>query len=102
MGKRTVFTSSFAAGILLVSLLAFGCSRTKDRAINRTYHQMTARFNPLFNGQDAYQEALKQLQSEHVDVYDRVLDIYPYGQAKEGSAPAASLKRAIEKATKTV
>ena len=102
MDKRTVFNTSFAAGILLVTLLASGCSRTKDRAINRIYHQMTARFNPLFNGQEAYQEALKQLQSEHVDVYDRVLDIYPYGQAKEGSAPAASLKRAIEKATKTV
>ncbi len=70
-----------------MTLLASGCSRTKDRAINRTYHQMTARFNPLFNGQEAYQEALKQLQSEHVDVYDRVLDIYPYGQAKKEAPP---------------
>ncbi len=86
----------------MASLLVVSCSRTKDRAINRTYHQMTARFNPLFNGQEAYREAIKQLETDHIDVYDRVLDIYPWGQAKDGSAPAASLKRAIEKATKTV
>ena len=83
-------------------LVGWSCSRTKDRAINRTYHQMTSRFNPLFNGQEAFDEALKSLQNEHVDVYDRVLAIYPWGQAKEGSAAAADLKRAVEKATKTI
>ena len=85
-----------------MALAGWSCSRTKDRAINRTYHQMTSRFNPLFNGQEAFDEALKSLQTEHIDVYDRVLDLYPWGQAKDGSAASAGLKRAIEKATKTI
>ena len=91
--------NALLVGVLLVGL---SCSRTKDRAINRTYHQLSARFNPLFNGQEAFDEALKTLESEHVDVYDRVLDIYPWGQAKESSAAASQLKRAVEKATKTI
>jgi hypothetical protein len=101
--KVKPFSNVFIGSLLLGSLLVgAGCSRTKDRAINRTFHQMTAKFNPLFNGQEAYSEALKSLEEEHVDVYDRVLDIYPYNNAKEGSAAAGRLKTAVEKATKTV
>lgn len=83
-------------------MAGWSCSRTKDRAINRTYHQLTSQFNPLFNGQEAFDEALKSLQDEHVDAFDRILAIYPWSQAKEGSAAAVGLKRAIEKATKTI
>ena len=87
---------------LVVGLLIGGCSRTKDHVVNRSYHQMTSRFNPLFNGQVAYDEALESLKEEHVDVFDRTLPIYPWSQAKEGSQAAVSLKRASEKAAKTI
>ena len=92
----------FHALLLGALMVGLSCSRTKDRAINRTYHQLSARFNPLFNGQESFDEALKSLETEHIDVYDRVLDIYPWGQAKESSAAASQLKRAVEKATKTI
>ena len=88
--------------LLVVGGLGVGCSRTKDGPLNRGYQQMTARYNPLFNGQKAYDEALFSLKSAHVDVYDRTLDIYPFSQAKSGSSEATLLNRAAEKATKTI
>ena len=88
--------------LFLGTILLFSCSRTKDRAINRYYHQLTSKYNPLYNGQKAYQDAVLSLKQEHADSYDLVISVTPYGTSKEGTAAHVNLKRAIEKATKTV
>lgn len=80
----------------------FSCSRTKDRAINRYYHQLTSKYNPLYNGQKAYKEAILSLKQEHTDSYDLVISVSPHGTSKEGTAAHGNLKRAIEKASKTI
>lgn len=94
---------SYSALILFLgSVLLLSCSRTKDKVVNRYYHQLTSKYNPLYNGQKAYKEAILSLKQEHTDSYDVLINVTPYGKSKEGTAAHAYLKKAIEKATKTI
>ncbi len=96
--NKHLYILLFSAGFFLM----LSCSRTKDRAINRYYHQLTSKYNPLYNGQKAYNESLYSLKEEHIDLFDRVLSVVPYDIAKEGGRSYSGFKKAIEKATKTI
>ena len=92
---------SYSALILFLgSVLLLSCSRTKDKVVNRYYHQLTSKYNPLYNGQKAYKEAILSLKQEHTDSYDVLINVTPYGKSKEGTAAHAYLKKAIEKQKK--
>jgi tetratricopeptide (TPR) repeat protein len=67
-----------AIGIVLVTLsLFFSCGTKKDRAINRAYHSITAKYNILYNGGLAYQEGLNQINQKHKDNFWEQLKIEP-------------------------
>ena len=58
--------------VFLGTLVFFSCSRTKDKAVNRYYHKLTSRYNPLYNGNKAYENAILSLKEEHVDDFDQI------------------------------
>ena len=97
--------------IYLVRLLAFGllaavalggCSRDKDRWLNKKYHELTARFNPLYNGQVAYDQAIKELSDAHKDDFTQLILLDDWSAAALNSPPYQKAKRAVEKANKTI
>ena len=97
--------------IYLVRLLAFGllaavalggCSRDKDRWLNKKYHELTARFNPLYNGQVAYDQAIKELSEAHKDDFSQLILLDDWSAAALNSPPYLKAKRAVEKANKTI
>jgi len=97
--------------IYLVRLLAFGllaavalggCSRDKDRWLNKKYHELTARFNPLYNGQVAYDQAIKELSEAHKDDFTQLILLDDWSAAALNSPPYQKAKRAVEKANKTI
>lgn len=97
--------------IYLVRLLAFGllaavalggCSRDKDRWLNKKYHELTARFNPLYNGQVAYDQAIKELSDAHNDDFTQLILLDDWSAAALNSPPYQKAKRAVEKANKTI
>ena len=79
-----------------------GCSTSKNTAINRAYHNVTCKYNVLWNGQQAFKSAETELNKLSKDNYTTILPVYYY-PAKSDLGPALShLDRTIEKSSKAI
>lgn len=87
--------------VLFISTI-LSCSRTKDTWINRTYHQTTAKFNTLFNGEQALLKAKLTIKQQSKQSFDTLIDLYPVTPEALVPMIEADLKRANEKATKAI
>ena len=92
--KRIIIT---AAVLLLAS-----CSTTKDRWVNRKYHEVTSHYNAYFNGEEAFNEAVDQFQTGEAWDFEQFLPIYFWPDADQASGLFAKMDRAIEKSAKVV
>ncbi|MDP4833916.1 MAG: hypothetical protein NWQ98_04375, partial [Schleiferiaceae bacterium] len=68
----------------------------------KKYHELTARFNPLYNGQVAYDQAIKELSEAHKDDFTQLILLDDWSAAALNSPPYQKAKRAVEKANKTI
>ncbi|MCC9042221.1 tetratricopeptide repeat protein [Myroides sp. M-43] len=59
----------------MILLLVGACSVKQDRLINRGYHAMTTRYNILYNGELAYDEALVSLKNDYFDNFWEILPV---------------------------
>ena len=50
--------------IFLLSVIVIGCSRKKDKFLNKNFHSLTTKYNFLFNGNNLYAEGLSDLENE--------------------------------------
>ncbi|MFN3916427.1 MAG: tetratricopeptide repeat protein [Flavobacteriales bacterium] len=64
-------------GAILV-LFVYSCSTEKDAFLNRTYHDMNAKYNGYFNAREIIKEALVNFENSHIDDFDRVLPLFIY------------------------
>ena len=92
--------------ICVIILLAIGCSTKKDAAVNRFYHKTNAKFNPLFNGEEALRYGLLDITLNHNDNYWLRLPVDPYvlpeAYAAEDVTPNEFFDRVQGKAVLTV
>lgn len=72
-------------GFVFLLFFLAGCSTKKDSLKNRYYHNLTAWFNTLFNGQEAINQKLKELESSHQDNYFEILNVDPISEFKENN-----------------
>lgn len=100
--RSSLLIRSLALGGLVAAAALAGCSREKDRWLNRRYHETTARFNPLYNGQVAYREALDALRTAHQDEFTQLIPVDDWTRAKNGTPAEIKAKRAVEKSAKAI
>ncbi len=79
--------------VIIVGAL-FACSTTKDSVINRNFHTLTTKYNVLFNGEQAFQKGLKNIEDNFEDNFWKRLPIEPItfdersiGELKFNSTP---------------
>ncbi len=90
---------------LIVFVVVAGCSTKKNTVISRTYHSTTAKFNPLFNGQEALRYGVLDITAQHKDNYWLRLSVDPFvlpDAFSEETTANAFFNRAEEKAALTV
>ena len=88
--------------LLLVAMVLSNCSTTKDRWINRQYHETTAHYNAFFNGEEALKEAVSAFEKSEEYDFEALLPIYYWPHEKQSPQMFAKMDRALEKSAKVI
>ncbi|TYP99741.1 protein involved in gliding motility SprE [Tenacibaculum adriaticum] len=105
---------------VLVTVL-YSCSTQKDTLVSKNFHALTAKYNVLFNGEQAFQQGLKDIREQHTDNFWKRLQIEPitfderkieapkfnspgedFNNKQEENKSATPFDRAEEKAVKAI
>ena len=62
---------------IIVCIITYSCGVKKDSFINRNFHALTTKYNVLFNGEQAFQKGLKEIEDKHEDNFWHRLQIEP-------------------------
>lgn len=105
---KNIFSSPF---LIISLLLVSGCSTKKDSYLNRTGQAVSTKYNVLYNGNLAFDEAKKQLDASYEDNFYEILPIEPIkieddiplpGQSQATSPIKQGFEKSEEKAVKAV
>lgn len=100
--KFTQYIHKLGYTLLLTLVLFWGCSTKKNTWINRNYHNLTAKYNGHFNGNEAWKEGRATLEKSHVDKFDRVLPVFRFGTVESSKSIFPQMDKAIKKAESVV
>ena len=78
------------------------CSTKKNTPVIRRYHNITARFNTLYNGRVAYDAGIEAQEKGHVDNYTEILPMYMVASKKTAGLGKSNFETAIEKSEKAI
>ena len=92
----------YALVILLTPLLFASCSTTKDKWVNRKYHETTSHFNTYFNGLEAYENAVLDFEKTEQMDFEKILPLYYWPDEKQSTALFSKMDRALEKSAKVI
>lgn len=89
-------------GLLLAMMVLVACSTKKNTSGSRFYHSFASRFNIMYNGQKAFNEALESQQRAHQDDYTRLLPVNIAQNESTAGQGKAGYETAIEKSEKAI
>ena len=79
-----------------------GCSTEKNSGITRTYHNITTRYNVLFNARESYKSGIRRAEQSIRYDYMQMLPLFLYGDDGVFIATAGDMETAAMKATKAI
>lgn len=85
-----------------VLFLTWSCSVQKNTGLSRAYHNVTAKYNVLFNGNESFNKGLEKIESDFKDDYSEILPIFKYGAKDAVSLAGADMDRTIKKCSKLI
>ncbi|MDP3313185.1 lipopolysaccharide assembly protein LapB [Lutibacter sp.] len=102
--------NTFKIGFGFLFLIVAGCSTKKDAFLNRSFHSTTTKYNVLFNGKEALEQGLDQLNANYEDNYLEILPIEPLkveilalpGMEADKDGSPIEFEKAEEKAVKAI
>lgn len=83
-------------------MMISGCSVQKNTWTSRTFHNMTAKYNVLFNGQESYNKGVAQIENGYLDDYSEILPVFPFQEKSAADLASADMDRTIKKCTKLI
>ncbi len=94
--------------VFLIGILFFiQCSTQRNNLVNRNLHQLSTKYNVLFNGEEALNKELQQIHENFHDNFFEILPVEQFNAKYEILMPGqrsttANLERAEEKAVKAI
>ena len=88
--------------LILLVLLASSCSTQKNTRASRAYHAMKVNYNIYYNGNESFEEGLKDIANANKDDYTTLLNLYPVSNHKAAEAAKSKMDRTIEKCRKCI
>jgi tetratricopeptide (TPR) repeat protein len=88
--------------VLAFLFLLWGCSAQKNTGLSRAYHNLTAKYNVLFNGKESFNKGLEKIDNEFRDDYSEILPIFNYSSKEAVNIASADMDRAIKKCAKLI
>ena len=95
----TIRFSALTCAVALLLVLLNGCSTKKNKWLNRTFHNITSKYNGYFNGEETMKEGVAMLQTAHVDNYFKVIPVYEVGTLEDSKTIIPLTDKAIKKAS---
>ena len=97
--RKTIY---YILSLLLIAGLTGCASRRANTASTRMYHAFTARYNTYYNGNHAYNQALKAQKTGHKDNYLEQIPLLIISDKNTQKTGASNYDRAIEKSQKAI
>lgn len=91
---------TLAIGLIILSLAS--CSTDKNTSVSRAYHNVTARYNVYFNGNEALKAGVAKIEKAYPDNFSELLPIYKESNPKTAKTAQGDMDLAIIKATKLI
>lgn len=94
--------ASIIAILGMILLGGTSCSTSKNNAINRAYHNVTCKYNVLWNGQQTVRDAEAELKKISKDNFTALLPVYTYPDKTTLGPVLPHIDRIIEKSSKAI
>ena len=88
--------------LIFITLLAVACSTQKNTGIRRAYHNVTSRYNILFNGTESYKKGMLTLEKSYRDDFSKLIPVFLYTDKEQLGQIGSDMDRAIKKGTKLI
>ncbi len=87
--------------IALFIVILSACTTQKKRGdvsgLKKFYHNTTALYNGYFHANEIINESVFQLNADHRDNYNKLLEVYPYVASANAQSQSSNIDNAIEK-----
>ena len=84
--------------LLLISVfLISSCSTNKKTYVSRKYHDITAKYNGYFNGNESLKYGIKKLEESHTDDYLNILSIFKHSEIITSKTHHSYMDKSIQK-----
>ncbi|MFO8001303.1 MAG: tetratricopeptide repeat protein [Marinilabilia sp.] len=87
---------------VLVFLMLLGCSTSKNTWLSRSYHNLTAKYNVLFNGEQSFEKGREAMRASVRDDYTEILPLFAFSEATDADVPSSDMERAVRKGHKLI
>ena len=88
--------------LVLSGIILSSCSNQKNTPATRGYHNLTAHYNVLFNGQESYKKGMRKLEAAYKDNYSKILPVFTYENNDIAKSIGFEMDIAIKKAAKLI
>jgi tetratricopeptide (TPR) repeat protein len=70
--------------------------------MSRAFHNLTAKYNVLFNGEESFKKGVERIEDGFVDNYSEILPVFPFMEKDAVSLASADMDRTIKKCSKCI
>jgi tetratricopeptide (TPR) repeat protein len=92
----------FSIFLFIILFFLSSCTNKKNTVITRNYHNLTSRFNGLFNANEAFKEGVKKLNTSLKEDYDHILPVYNYGTQQDARNISPEMDKCYKKASSVI